>query len=223
MLKFKQFFLSSLIDFCFPNFCVFCGIKTFNHFPVCNPCSTKIKPQSKLITENPNGFISKTWIPFEFTEEVSTLIHLLKYSEVTSVPKFFITFFPEELVSLLKNEDFDVLLPVPLHAVKQRERSYNQSELIADQLSHLINVKIATKILKRKRYTETQTKLDKKQREQNVKNVFEVSDKTLSLNKILLVDDVCTTGSTTNECAKTLLETKICKEVQLFALAKPKN
>lgn len=100
-----------------------------------------------------------------------------------------------------------ILVPVPLHPVKLRERGLNQSEQIAKMLAacagHTTKVE---KLLVRTRYTESQTRLNRSRRYQNVKNAFALARNTILDSKEIytIIDDVFTTGSTLNECARVL-------------------
>tara|TARA_B110000093_G_C12967621_1_gene410449 strand:- start:2436 stop:3158 length:723 start_codon:yes stop_codon:yes gene_type:complete len=99
------------------------------------------------------------------------------------------------------------LIPVPLHSTKLRERGFNQSERIADMLISTTNSSSTVEnILLRQIYTQTQTRLNRLERHQNVKNAFALSPNTVLIpdNQYILVDDVFTTGSTLNACARVL-------------------
>jgi ComF family protein len=103
--------------------------------------------------------------------------------------------------------DADIIVPVPLHSIKQRERGYNQSELIAKGVASTINKPIIVNIVCRTRNTQTQTKLTVEERRKNMENAFKTFDgasKILHGKSCLLVDDIITTGATTNSCAKVL-------------------
>lgn len=101
--------------------------------------------------------------------------------------------------------NFDMILYVPMTPVSERERGFNQSREIAAIISEELNVPINDKILYKRPGTKTQSGLNRKQRIENVKNAFTVFNSDLMTDKtILLIDDVFTTGSTINECAKTL-------------------
>ncbi len=101
--------------------------------------------------------------------------------------------------------EVDVLMPVPLHPARLREREFNQSLLLVDRLNRRLQLPVSYHNLVRQRQTPPQTELTRRQRHKNLRRAFvvlrpdEVADK-----RILLVDDVFTTGTTVNECAKTL-------------------
>jgi competence protein ComFC len=99
---------------------------------------------------------------------------------------------------------FDVIVPVPLHPTRQRERGFNQASLIAELLSAQTSIP-AKPLLGRTRYTTTQTALDRSERMENLHNAFRLRKNAhVRPLRVLLVDDVLTTGSTLNECARVL-------------------
>ncbi|RKY96932.1 MAG: hypothetical protein DRQ03_06510 [Candidatus Hydrothermota bacterium] len=101
------------------------------------------------------------------------------------------------------DENYDFIIPVPLHPLKEKERGFNQSLLIAELIKEELQVPIVTEGIIRTKYTKTQTKLSRKEREENVKNAFNIkSVKRFIGKKLLIVDDVYTTGSTVRSLAK---------------------
>jgi ComF family protein len=98
----------------------------------------------------------------------------------------------------------DVIVPVPLHETKLKERGYNQSELLARQLGQALNLPVNMTTLRRVRKTESQMTLKADERLKNVANAFSCADQDLARYHVLLVDDVCTTGSTLDACAAAL-------------------
>ena len=102
---------------------------------------------------------------------------------------------------------FNIIVPVPLHRKKKRERGFNQSLLLAKEIGKLYGSEISAGNLTRNRITLPQTELSRAERIKNVKGIFSVNDKSKFRGKnILLIDDVLTTGSTVNECSEVLLE-----------------
>jgi len=122
----------------------------------------------------------------------------------------------------IKNSFFseiDMIIPVPLHPAKKRERGFNQSEMISKGLAQVLEKELKTDILLRHVYTQTQTKKTLEERRKNVNSAFKVKNQDKIKGKhILLVDDVVTTGSTLTACANELLKIKDVT-VSVFAVA----
>ena len=113
-----------------------------------------------------------------------------------------------------------ILMPVPIHSKKLRERGYNQSEELAKELSKVLNVPIVSNVLVKIKNTEPQMKLSKSEREKNLEGVFAIKNpEKIRDKKVFLVDDVYTTGSTMAECAKTLKKSGV-KTVWGISLAR---
>ena len=110
--------------------------------------------------------------------------------------------------ALIRKWDIDLVLPVPMYAAKQRKRGYNQAELIARELSKNLNLICASEILVRIRKTTPMKELNDEERRKNVERAFLVKENVVKYKKILLVDDIYTTGSTVNECCKIINEAK---------------
>lgn len=98
----------------------------------------------------------------------------------------------------------DVIIPVPLHNSRVKERGYNQNELLAHKLGDALKIPVNTKITRRIRKTRTQMTLGVEERRQNVNGAFACQGKQLTYQRVLLIDDVCTTGSTLDSCAAAL-------------------
>jgi ComF family protein len=110
------------------------------------------------------------------------------------------------MIARLPSLDFiDILMPVPLHSGKLRQREFNQSLLLADPIGRHLNIPVLYTNLIRTAPTPAQTTLSRKSRLKNLRGAFVVRHPQMIINrKILLVDDVFTTGTTVNECAKAL-------------------
>lgn len=104
----------------------------------------------------------------------------------------------------IRGHHFDVIVPVPLHRTRERERGFNQAALLADLLSAKMSI-LAKPVLERVRYTTTQTAFDRAERMENLRNAFRLRKKAdVRGLRVLLIDDVLTTGSTVSECARVL-------------------
>lgn len=106
----------------------------------------------------------------------------------------------------LAGRKFTALVPVPLHALRQRDRGFNQSELLAGELSRLTRIPVRL-LLERRRATTTQTHFDRVRRIKNLRDAFNACARASAADgRFLLIDDVLTTGSTLDECARVLLD-----------------
>jgi ComF family protein len=134
-------------------------------------------------------------------------IHLLKYNSrlklAAPLGKLMFDFVNKNM----DYEDFDMIVPVPLHSSRLRERGFNQAEVLSRKLSGYTKHPVCTNVLKRTKPTLSQTGLSKTKRFTNLQGAFKITkDAFVSGKKVLLVDDVFTTGSTVNEAAKALLK-----------------
>ena len=115
---------------------------------------------------------------------------------------------------------YDIIIPVPVHNKRKKQRGYNQTELIARKISQQLNISCKTKILVKIKNTKPQSTLNKEEREINAKAVYRLINKEILTNKkVLLMDDIYTTGSTVNECCHTLYEASP-KTIGVITIAK---
>lgn len=134
-------------------------------------------------------------------------IHDLKYRGVIAAGAILGNLLASCVRVSLPVEEYDRILPVPLHRKRLRERGFNQSLLLAEVLAREFSLTLDFQSLRRRVHTSPQIGLGKGERSVNVRNAFEVVRKAeIEGSRILLVDDVYTTGSTVGECARVLLE-----------------
>lgn len=132
-------------------------------------------------------------------------LHRYKYQHATHLSCDFGSMLSACVEAYFGDEILDAVTYVPLHSVKARERSYNQSRLLAEALGHQWRLPVARQVLERIRFTRTQTRLTADQRAQNVSGAFRARQPDwIEGRRWLLVDDVMTTGATVNECARVL-------------------
>jgi len=220
--NFFKFLFQSILNFINPKLCTICKInldKTNNSSSdfLCKKCyySLPIAPESSLLLNQIFHNINKEDLYFENVyalyisdDEINfiNLIHLLKYKGVKRIGYEFGKLLAKKVFKE-SNKKYDLVIPLPIHIAKKRERGYNQSDYIAKGFAEELNINYDTKLAKRKKYTKSQTTLSAEQRKTNVANVFEITYRQKIINKnVILIDDVLTTGSTLNNLAKALRE-----------------
>lgn len=221
----------AFVDFIYPPICLLCERLFEQGRWLCPTCWQEIYDSAKaglffssidFNFLNESIFFDGLYVVWDFSPSLEVCIHHIKYNGM----KHLGFAFGELLGLFLSNwgfalRDWDGLVPVPLHRVRQRERGYNQSEWIARGISHVVGIPLEKDWVIRKRATKTQTALSREERLDNVNDAFalpkEISVKGKS---ILLVDDVVTTGATMNACAKVFKENGASRVVGI-ALARP--
>ena len=131
-------------------------------------------------------------------------IHRFKYERLSSLQDPFGALLAEAWCAHTFTADW--LVPVPLHPARERERGYNQSELLARGLSRQIGVPVLGRALRRTRQTAVQMQLNAHERKQNVAGAFDCVEPRVRAARIVIIDDVCTTGATLDACAVALLK-----------------
>lgn len=150
------------------------------------------------------------------------IIHKYKYNRALWFEPFLGKLFVQAAAPVLLCERWDMIVPVPLHPVRQAEREFNQAETLARRLGDDIGLPVAAACLRRVKVTESQTRLTRAQRAANVRGAFSFNDRASQLvagKRIIVVDDVFTTGATTNACAK-LLRKRGAEAVCVWTLAR---
>jgi competence protein ComFC len=134
-------------------------------------------------------------------------IHRYKYRRHLWFEPFLAGLFLREAVPALRDGNWDLVAPVPLHPLKQREREFNQAARLARHLSDALEIPVNQKLLRRVMPTATQTRLTRLERAANMRGAFAVRPGAgLDGERVVLVDDVFTTGATTSACARALLD-----------------
>jgi ComF family protein len=136
---------------------------------------------------------------------VLDVVHRYKYSRALWFEPFLADLLIRRAKPALEDENWDWIVPVPLHRLKKREREFNQAERLAEPLSRATNIPVNPNLLERIELTRTQTQLTRPQRMANVQSAFRMRrNQEVKGKKIVLLDDVLTTGATTSACAKVL-------------------
>jgi ComF family protein len=178
------------LPFISPPICSICG----RPLTVDNTCPGCIGPQAKI-----DGIRA----PFLFGGVIRQAIHELKYRNLKAIASLLAGFLHDYLIE--NPLQGDVVVPVPIHRKRHRERGYNQSSLIARKLSTMSGLPLVEDCLIRKINTQPQVRTTSAaERRQNIADAFTCVDRRLAAKQILLIDDVSTSGATLNACATAL-------------------
>src|SRR5215217_4371552 len=217
--------LEAAVSLLYPPVCTICGSTVRAGDYLCNDCEAKtiriVPPFCQKCSEAFEGSISHAFTcancahrTMHFDAAVAAyrgrgvvrqIIHEFKYARQIHLQHLVARWLCAALDDeRLRGRKFDVIVPVPLHASRQRERGFNQAKLIAQLLGAHTSIPVKP-LLVRVRYTTTQTALDRAERMENLHNAFRLrKNADVRGLRVLLIDDVLTTGSTLNECARVL-------------------
>lgn len=221
----------------FPNVCPVCDKVIFFDEKICKECMSKIK----VITEPKCGRCGKQLqgndklfctdceatkhvfdrgvCIFEYTEEMKRTLYRFKYKNKRCYSDLFGYIGARRYRKLLKQWRASVIVPVPMYGKKQQKRGYNQAEEFGRSLSEHTGISMEEDLIRRERETKPQKGLNKQERHQNLQNVFSVDvEKIKGVRAVLLVDDIYTTGSTVDACAKVMKEAGV-EEVYFMCVA----
>ena len=217
----KGLWWTKLLDFISPRHCVVCGRRLeATERSLCSVCVLHMPRTTYQFTPDDNPMVQLFWhltpiknaaalIFYEPHSEMAQMVYELKYHDRPDIG--------ENLGRLMANEmqlahffdDVDVLLPVPLSRKRMRQRGYNQSEQLAIGIKDITRLPIAKNIIKRKHFQQSQTKLSRQERQENVNDMFVLKNGTPLENKhVLLIDDICTTGATLIACTDAIRHIK---------------
>lgn len=214
-------FLEKALNFIFPPICGMC--KKNGQGYLCIKCKNKIMNSNIFLNQldfYKNSFIEEHFYLFLYTGIMREKILQYKFKEQTYLANMILEFCikNEKLYRFFKK--YDIICSVPISKSRKRKRGYNQSELIAKKISKITLLHFEKNIIMKVKNNTPQSKLNKKQRQENVKNVYKIQNQQKIKNKnILLFDDIYTTGATVNECAK-VLKNAGCKNVGVLTIAK---
>lgn len=232
--------LSRLLNLLFPPQCLNCDGRVPTHGTLCLPCWQQVQFISEPMCEccglpfdydigefalcavclNERPLYGRARAAFRYDDHSHKLITRFKYSDQTQLAKIYGVWLAKVGAELIAQTD--IIIPVPLHYWRFVHRRFNQSALLAHSLARQTGIKHMPDALQRNRSTSAQTGLSKKQRKDNVKGAFSVNKHYISALKgknILLIDDVMTTGSTIEQCTKTLLKAG-AMQVNVLTLAR---
>ena len=197
-------FINSALDYFYPPKCGMCGEINENY--ICNNCYENIKKIKKcVINEYNNRNFSKHLYIFRYEGIIRNKIIEYKFEDKGYLYKMFAKIILSDKKTCNFIKKYDVIIPVPISKKRKKKRGYNQSELVANELAQKLNQDIWTDIIIKKKDNKPQSELNKLERIKNVEDIYEINKPIEVKNKkVLLLDDIYTTGSTVNEIARKL-------------------
>ena len=205
----------------FPPVCGICGKLDKNS--LCNKCKIRLQKNALCKIEdykNTSSYFDEHIYLFQYTGEIRDTILKYKFNEKSYIYRTFLEFVKnnEEMCSQIKK--YDIIIPVPVSKKRFKQRGYNQSALIAKNLAKTLNIDYKENVLIKIKDNKPQSEMGQDKRKSNVKDVYKIKNKEkIYQKKVLILDDIFTTGNTVNECAKVLIENS-ANNVGIFTIAK---
>lgn len=211
----------NIIDMLFPQVCGICG--KLNKEGLCNKCKINLEKlaENGIVNQSLEGmYFDELIYIFKYEGLIRKFILDYKFHEKPYMYISIVAFILQNKIICEKMQNYDTIIPVPISKKRMKERGYNQSLLIAKKISQSLKIPLQTNCLFKTKNIIEQSKLNKEQRKENIQHVYELKNGEILYNKrILLIDDIYTTGSTVNECSK-ILQQGMPKKIDVLVLAK---
>ena len=207
----------------YPQTCGICGKIAPNS--LCKKCEIELKKQSDINIINQgkeieDKYFNEIMYIFKYEGQIRKLIIDYKFNEKSYIYLTFINFLLKNKKIFENIKNYDTIIPVPISKKRLKTRGYNQSLLLAAEIAEQTNLELVNNCLIKTKNIIEQSKLNKEDRRKNIQGVYELKNKKIIEDKkILLIDDIYTTGSTVNECSKILRQGNPNK-IGIFVLAR---
>lgn len=193
-------------------------------FPYCQKCGIELKSGGALCynckKDKVKRYFSFSRSVFKFNPVLREAIHTFKYSGYKNIGRWLGSLMAEKFIEYKELEGFDFLIPVPISLRKKRERGFNQSEILAFEISKKTGLSVLSDVVVKIKDTKSQVGLSQNERENNLEGSFScINHDKIKGKKIIIVDDVATTLSTLNEVSKVLKKSGV-KEIACYTLAR---
>lgn len=212
--------LKLVLDLLYPPVCGICG--KIDQKELCPKCAIKLKQWEKAkLYAYPHTYFEKHFYLFPYEGIIREKLIQYKFQNQS----YLSTFFAKNLLNHKKMsrilKKYDIIIPVPMYRKKEKQRGYNQTALIAKEIAKVCKSLVYDgKSLKKIKDTKMQSSLNKTERRKNIKNAYKVvNQQKIKDKKIILLDDIYTTGATANECSKVLKQSG-AKEILIVTIAK---
>lgn len=213
-------FINYALNLIYPNCCGICD--EICKDDICKKCEIKLKEISKFKIDiyKTKNFKKHLYI-FRYDGIIKNRLIDYKFNEKPYIYKAFVNFIIKNKKACRFLKNYDIIIPVPIHNNRKRQRGYNQSALIAKELEkNFSNIHYIYNVLIKKKNNKPQSSKNKEERYQNVNNVYYIKNEhKIYGKKVLILDDIYTTGATVNECSKMLRKAK-AKYIDVLTIAK---
>lgn len=221
--------INGLNRWVFPRNCTCCSRHLFKYEKgICSICMAQlpifnnIQQSTEILHDRTMGRVQLqqafSWLKFYRGGPTQKILHAIKYKGKSSLAVELGQQIGQFVNEYLEVNNNTFLVPVPLHPLKQQMRGFNQSEKLADGISKVTQIPVLPKALQRTEFHLSQTQKGKDARWEEIKNDFHANIDEVRGRDIILVDDVCTSGSTIEACAKALID-KDVRTISLMTLA----
>ena len=201
--------------------CGICG--KLEQKSLCNKCKIKLQKSAICKIEdykNTSSYFDEHIYLFQYNGEIRDAILKYKFDEKSYIYRTFLEFIKNNENICAQIKKYDIIIPVPISKKRLNTRGYNQSSLIAKNLAKELNIEYSEKILIKTKDNKPQSEMKQDTRKSNVRGVYKVINKErINNKKVLIVDDIFTTGSTADECARVLKDNN-AESIGVFTLAK---
>lgn len=205
--------LKMALDFIFPPSCGICD--ELGEGYLCKKCEEELK-----IYLYQGNMLENKFHLYKYTGIIRKKLIQYKFNEKSYLADFFCECIIKDKKACEFLKDYDIIIPVPIHKKRKKQRGYNQSELIARKIAKKLDLNIYSDVLIKTKNTKPQSLMGLGERRKNVKGVYFVENKEKIRNKnVLVLDDIYTTGATANECMQ-ILKTSGAKKVGIITIAR---
>lgn len=208
--------IQKLLENIFPICCGVCG-RVYKKW-ICPKCYYNLKNEFKFIKQKQEDFY--LYFMSKYENQVRKLLLKFKFKESAYLASTLVEILNKNQKIVKELKKYDYIIPVPMHTINKKIRGYNQTEILAKEIEQKIGIKYKKDIILKIKQNKRQSELKEKERIENVKNVYKLQNKEILENKkILLLDDIYTTGSTIKSCIKELKKSK-AKKIDALVIAK---
>jgi ComF family protein len=223
--------IGAVVDFLFPRLCAGCAEVCEDPSGICDACRRRIEIfdftlcagcGAMLEDERPCPVCGPSFLPLlaygNYRPPLREIIVQFKFKGIGAPARYIASQIPVRFKNQLSRFRAECIVPVPLHPHRQYRRGYNQARRFAVALSDSLGLPLDDGLVVRTGWRRPQSRLDTRRRERNVRNAFQATDTVEKGRRVILVDDVVTTGATVREAAR-VLEEAGCRVVLVIAMA----